>query len=126
MAVRVAAAKGLAEPVFRYFSNDRAFASDLNAIAVSMGHGRHLAVYVHVPLIVLVQARWEVLRDAGVGFSRISFAYEHINIEKFSTPLACQAVVLERKTEQIKHEPPALHSGVAAFALGYAPSEGWA
>jgi len=37
------------EPVFRYFSNDRAFASDLNAIALSMRHGRHLAVYMHVP-----------------------------------------------------------------------------
>jgi len=37
------------EPVFRYFSNARGFASDLNAIAVSMRHGRHLAVYMHVP-----------------------------------------------------------------------------
>ena len=37
------------EPVFRYFSNALAFAFDRNAIAVSMRHGRHLAVYMHVP-----------------------------------------------------------------------------
>ena len=37
------------EPVFRYFSKALAFAFDLNAIAVPMRHGRHLAVYMHVP-----------------------------------------------------------------------------
>ena len=35
------------EPVFRYFSKALAFAFDLNAIAVSMRHGRHLAVYTY-------------------------------------------------------------------------------
>ncbi len=69
------------EPVFRYFSNDRAFASDLNAIDFDAPRTASGGVYA-CALIVLVQTRREVLRDTGVVLSRISFAYENINVER--------------------------------------------
>ena len=59
------------------------------------------------------------MRDAGVVLSCISLAYENINVEKFFFALACQAVVLERKGENIEHGPAhvSLRRGSLHFAL---------
>jgi hypothetical protein len=111
------------EPAFRYFSNARAFASDLNALRFRCATG---GIWWCICMCLDCSFRREVLRDPGVVLSCISLAYKNINVEQFSITLACQAVVLERNGEHIKHEPTCVsfRRGSLRFALRFKRSLG--
>ena len=73
------------------------------------------------PSIVFKQALSKISRDPSVVNLFVLFANENVYVKKFIHRLACQAVAFEAPTEKLKHSPPSLRYGVAAFAFRFAP-----
>ena len=69
------------------------------------------------PSIVFKQALSKISRDPSVVNLFVLFANENVYVKKFIHRLACQAVAFGAPTEKLKHSPPSLRYGVAAFAL---------
>jgi hypothetical protein len=68
-------------------------------------------------LVVFKKAFFKVTRHTSIVNSLVCATNEDINVEKGFRVLACQAVVFGALGEKIKHSPPPLRYGVAAFVF---------